>query len=91
MVARGRLLVLGLVFCLSSWGFAQEKKAPAPPLQLTEKTWKTWLDFIRPKPEDLRWENIPWRLSLTEALGEAQKDQKPIFLWVMQGHPLGCT
>ncbi len=44
------------------------------------------------QPEvDAPWRTIPWRVSLLDARQEAAKQQKPIFIWAMDGHPLGCT
>jgi hypothetical protein len=40
---------------------------------------------------DAPWRTIPWRVSLLEARGEAAQQKKPIFIWAMDGHPLGCT
>ena len=37
------------------------------------------------------WETIPWRSDLLAAREEAVKSGKPLFLWAMNGHPLGCT
>jgi hypothetical protein len=47
--------------------------------------------FIRPKPEELRWTAIPWETDLWAARRKAQEAGKPIFLWAMNGHPLGCV
>lgn len=46
---------------------------------------------IRPKPEELTWQEIPWQTDLREACRLAQEQGKPIFLWAMNGNPLGCT
>jgi hypothetical protein len=44
------------------------------------------------QPEaDAPWRTIPWRVSLLEARAEAARQKKPIFIWAMDGHPLGCT
>ena len=34
---------------------------------------------------------IPWKISLREAQRAAVSEKKPIFIWAMDGHPLGCT
>jgi len=46
---------------------------------------------ILPTKEDEKWLSIPWRTDLTQARTDAQKENKPIFMWIMNGHPLGCT
>jgi hypothetical protein len=46
---------------------------------------------IRPSASEDRWASIPWRTDLWSARKEAAKEGKPIVLWEMDGHPLGCT
>lgn len=40
---------------------------------------------------DAPWRTIPWRIDLLLAQREAAAQHKPLFLWAMDGHPLGCT
>lgn len=37
------------------------------------------------------WQRIPWQLELLPAAAAARAAGKRIFLWSMNGHPLGCT
>jgi len=37
------------------------------------------------------WRSVPWKVSLIEAQNLAARERKPIFIWAMDGHPLGCT
>lgn len=37
------------------------------------------------------WRSIPWKISLLDAQREAARVKKPLFIWAMDGHPLGCT
>ena len=37
------------------------------------------------------WEKVGWRVDLLSAREEARRSKRPIFLWAMNGHPLGCT
>jgi hypothetical protein len=37
------------------------------------------------------WRTIPWKTSLLDAQRVAVTEKKPIFIWAMDGHPLGCT
>jgi hypothetical protein len=41
--------------------------------------------------KDEAWRTIPWKVSLIEAQAAAAREKKPIFIWAMDGHPLGCT
>ncbi|MEM7601328.1 MAG: hypothetical protein AAF357_07905 [Verrucomicrobiota bacterium] len=45
---------------------------------------------ISPKEGEI-WRSIPWETELLEAQAMAAKAQKPLFIWAMDGHPLGCT
>jgi hypothetical protein len=47
--------------------------------------------LVRPAGGEDRWAAIPWRTSLWQARQEAARAGKPILLWEMDGHPLGCT
>ena len=42
-------------------------------------------------PKGEVWRTMPWRVSLLEAQQVAARERKPIFVWAMDGHPLGCT
>lgn len=37
------------------------------------------------------WRTIPWKTSVLDAQQQAGVEGKPIFIWAMDGHPLGCT
>jgi hypothetical protein len=65
---------------------------PPPVLPaLTDATLRKWIDFIRPKESDVKWERLEWRSELGAAVQEAKSLQRPILLWTMNGHPQGCT
>ncbi len=51
----------------------------------------TWRTHIRPDQKDLTFEIIPWLTTLADGIRAADAEQKPLLLWVMNGHPLGCT
>ncbi len=58
---------------------------------LDPREFRETLAFIRPRPEEVRWQAIPWQTDLWEARRLAAEQDKPIFLWAMNGNPLGCT
>lgn len=37
------------------------------------------------------WRQIPWQISVLEGQRLAARENKPLFIWAMDGHPLGCT
>ena len=47
--------------------------------------------LIKPTQKEDRWNRIAWQTSLWEARRQAATKGKPILLWEMDGHPLGCT
>jgi hypothetical protein len=49
------------------------------------------LAYIRPRPDEVKWQEIPWQTDLWEARRLAAQQGMPIFLWAMNGNPLGCT
>jgi hypothetical protein len=42
-------------------------------------------------PQGERWTEIPWQIDLLAAREKARRENKPLLMWVMDGHPLGCT
>ena len=57
---------------------------------LTEAKFQELHKSLRP-PADTPWLSIPWKVDLLEAQDMAARANKPIFIWAMDGHPLGCT
>ncbi len=60
------------------------------PAKLDEARFEDLLKELAPD-ESTPWRTIPWKTSLLAAQREAAADKKPIFIWAMDGHPLGCT
>lgn len=60
-------------------------------LELTPQNRLEWKKKIVPAKEELAWEDVGWRPSFFAALREAQEKDRPLLLWAMNGHPLGCT
>ncbi len=44
-----------------------------------------------PTADEQRFLAIPWHTDLLRARREANAQGKPLFLWIMNGSPLGCT
>lgn len=46
--------------------------------------------MVRVQPDEQRFWQIPWKLSIAEARAEAARDGKPIFVWAgAGGAPIG--
>ena len=65
--------------------------ATADDIALDGANFREHIAFIRPQPEELRWRAIPWQTDLRVACQLAAEQGKPVFLWTMNGNPLGCT
>ncbi len=46
---------------------------------------------VLPTSEEEKWMTIPWRTDLNQARRDSVATGKPIFMWIMNGHPMGCT
>ena len=53
--------------------------------------WDAWGDFVRPTAEESRFEELEWVGSFGAGIEKANQVRKPLLLWIMNGHPLGCT
>ena len=66
--------------------------APAPDSpQPTADNFAAWRDHISPTAAELRWTQILWLTTFGDGIAQADSQDKPLLLWVMNGHPLGCT
>ena len=65
--------------------------ADGPPAGLTDKTFTSWRDRIRAKPAEQCYETVHWLPTFWDGVMTAQKEDKPILLWAMNGHPLACV
>ena len=46
---------------------------------------------VMPTAAENKWLSIPWHTDLNAARRESAMSSKPIFVWIMNGHPMGCT
>tara|TARA_S200000501_G_scaffold339530_1_gene347237 strand:- start:2384 stop:2623 length:240 start_codon:yes stop_codon:yes gene_type:complete len=76
-----------LLLLIAIYGCTQNQQ----PFDLNKNTYGMWQEFIRPTKDELAWAEIPWRRTFYDGLVESDREQKPLLLWVMNGHPLGCT
>ena len=74
-----------------SVGNARLARAGESQFDLNSGNLSTWKDRILPTEEELSWTKIPWLKDLRSGIEEAAKSGKPVLLWTMNGHPLGCT
>ena len=48
-------------------------------------------DHVLPDASEQSYRKIPWRASVLHGIIDAQKNDKPVMIVLMNGHPLGCT
>ena len=75
--------VVGLLFASCCYGIVSAQDT------LNNDEFKKLHQLLNPQNET--WKSIPWQTSLLKAQSLAAKQQKLIFIWAMDGHPLGCT
>ena len=79
------LVALWLIPCSDARG--QQASAP----ELTRDNLPAWREHILPAAADLKWQQTPWLTTFADGILEANRVDKPLLLWTMNGHPLGCT
>ena len=73
-----------------AWGLIWAAAAPAAePIRADQLGQLQAL--IKPDRAEDAWAAIPWQTDLWQARKTAAEQGKPILLWEMDGHPLGCT
>ena len=60
-------------------------------IELNDENYGLWKDHILPDSSELAWQEIPWLTTYKDGILAAEAADKPLLLWTMNGHPLGCT
>jgi hypothetical protein len=74
----------------TSIGLGADKDQPLPTLQLSAEHAKC-REHVLPNPSEQSYRKIPWRTSVLHGIVDAQQNDSPIMIVLMNGHPLGCT
>ncbi len=83
----GSIVLVVILFCPS---FTSGQTVTAD-IELTSSNYDEWRKHILPTDSELRFMKIPWQRTFRDGIIEGDKADKPILLWAMNGHPLGCT
>jgi hypothetical protein len=59
--------------------------------ELNPGTFRHWHEYVAPSAAELKFEDVSWIPVMWDAVLEAQKRDRPILLWAMNGHPMACT
>ncbi len=60
-------------------------------VELNDQNYADWRKHILPDTGALAWQQIPWATTFKDGIVAADVAGKPLLLWTMNGHPLGCT
>jgi len=81
------LLVLPLLVV----GLSAQPRTPAPePAGISAAEVALVRSLVPPGAGEDQFASIPWQVKLWDARKLAATEGKPILLWEMDGHPLGC-
>ena len=69
---------------------AARAQAPALKPVVSDAEFADLMATVRPRAGEDQFATIPWMTSLWDARVKAAAEGKPILLWEMDGHPLGC-
>jgi len=69
---------------------AQEGASPAR-AALEDAEFDTWRERILVTDGELGWARLPGYVTYHEGLEQGGVEGRPLLLWVMNGHPFGCT
>lgn len=58
---------------------------------LAGETLEKRFELVLPGEAEQAWREVGWQTNLMVAREDAQKQNRPIFLWIMVGNPHGCT
>ena len=64
---------------------------PPAKVELNDQNYAEWREHILPDTGELAWQQIPWATNFKDGIVAADAAGKPLLLWTMNGHPLGCT
>ena len=89
-------LVLSVIGLSSNSQFvlAQDSKAVLAAVKSgveNKQDFESVFDFVRSSNTEEKWREIEWVPSLWTGLQLADEKQKPVFVWAMNGDPLGCV
>ena len=87
MGARGALRLMAPIALLGTAAVLCAQDAPA---RLDEVRFTALQRELTPDPA-APWRSVPWQIDLLAAQRAAAAQQKPLFVWAMDGHPLACT
>lgn len=77
-----------LAGCLGLAAAQERPVAPRPDVARLSPDAAARYAVILPRPDELKWRQIPWLTDLDEGVRQAKQENRPIFLWVSGDDPL---
>ena len=77
----------GLLTLLALFALPACRSTPA----VTSDNYADWTSAILPSAAERTWMQIPWIPAYADGVAVAAEQDRPPLVWVMNGHPLGCT
>jgi hypothetical protein len=84
----GSIITLLLLAARSGQGGDQHPPLQAPPFS---SGFAQCRSQVLPSRGEQSYRKIQWRASVLRGIVDAQRNDRPIMLVLMNGHPLGCT
>lgn len=67
------------------------QEIPVADIEINKDNFSAWINHISPTHSELKFLEIPWLSTFEQGILTGDKQGKPVLLWTMNGHPLGCT
>jgi hypothetical protein len=83
--------IAGLLPASPLAGQTPDVPAAKAKVELNNQNYADWRKHILPDTGELAWQQIPWATTFKDGIVAADAAGKPLLLWTMNGHPLGCT
>lgn len=84
---RAALLLLPLFAVAGYWLWPE---AVTPTATIDDTEYAALRAALPVRPGEERYTTVPWELSLAAGRAKATAERKPMLIWTMDGHPLGC-
>jgi hypothetical protein len=82
-------IITAMVLAASAGGGAAQ--GPPPQMPRLSAGYAKRRDQILPNLSERSYRKIGWRTSVLQGVIDAQRDDRPVMIVLMNGHPLGCT
>ena len=83
-------LMLSWIVALSGCALPHSSSNSTEP-RLQGRTVEEWCELLEPDASMRAWQQVPWETTFHAGAEAAAQAKKPLLLWLMNGHPLGCT